>query len=351
MASPTGISRILQIHATRKCNLRCSHCYSVSGPEERTELDPALLINAIRTAKENGFNVAGFSGGEPLVYKSLPRVLDAARECGMVTTVTSNGMLLTKSNVNKLKGRANLVAISIDGRPESHNKIRQHPKAFSKMNENLENLRNAEIPFGFIFTLTQHNLDELEWIAEFALAQGARLLQIHPLENIGRARKEMKKQVPDDLETAYAFAEVARLQALAGDALTFQIDIIDRDYLRENPDRVFAEKMTGSLENIPFADIVSPLIIEEDGRVNPIAYGFAPQWSFGNLYDDPLQKMMDDWRAEKAVHFRNMCQKLLKGVAKEKTEWPFFNWYSALEAEAAKVFAVHPLRRAVTAAS
>lgn len=348
MASPTGISRILQIHATRKCNLRCSHCYSVSSPEERAELDVGLLADAIVTAQQNGFNVLGFSGGEPLVYKGLPKLLDTAKTSGMFTTVTTNGMLLTRNNVNKLKGRADLIAISIDGRPDSHNRIRNHPRAFSKMKSNLENLQNADIPFGFIFTLTLHNLDELEWIAGFALEQGARLLQVHPLENTGRARDEMSGQEPDELEAAYAFVEVMRLRALAGDQMKFQLDLIDRDYLRKNPERVFAETLTDSFDNMPFAEIVSPLVIEDDGRVSPIAYGFAGQWAFGNLHHSSLQKMMDVWRLEKAPHFRDLCRKLHRKISTQKMEWPFFNWYAALEAEADKVFAVHPLTRSVS---
>ena len=35
---PTGKSRIVQIHPTRRCNLRCLHCYSSSGPEVKGEL-------------------------------------------------------------------------------------------------------------------------------------------------------------------------------------------------------------------------------------------------------------------------------------------------------------------------
>lgn len=345
MASPSGMSRIVQIHATRRCNLRCSHCYSLSGPEERAELDPALLVSAIKTAKANGYNVVGFSGGEPLMYKGLPAVLDAVCESGMVATVTSNGMLLTKKMVGELKGKANLIAISIDGKPASHNKIRRNSKAFSKMKENLENLREAQIPFGFIFTLTQHNLHELEWITGFALEQGAGLLQVHPLEDTGRAREEMQRQVPDQLEEAYAFVEVARLQALTGDRLTFQIDVIDRDYLKKNPERVFAEKINGTFGDLPFAEIVSPLIIEDDGTVTPITFGFARPWSFGNLHQVSLQQMFDAWRQEKALPFREMCRRVHRKISTEKTKWPFFNWYNALEAEAGKAPAFHSLSR------
>lgn len=310
MASPTGISRIVQIHPTRKCNLRCSHCYTVSSPEERAELDVALLTNAITTAQKNGFNVVGFSGGEPLIYKGLTKLLSAAHDCGMYTTVTTNGMLLTRSKVNSLKGQADLIAISIDGKPDSHNKIRNDPRAFSKMKNNLAYLQDAGISFGFIFTLTQHNLDELEWVVGFALEHKARLLQIHPLEDTGRAMEEMRGQAPDELESAYAFAEVARLRAAAGEYINFQLDLIDRDYVKENPHRVFADEITEELDELPFADIVSPLVIEDDGRVSPIAYGFSSQWGFGNLHQHSLQNLLDNWRREKALPFREMCRKL-----------------------------------------
>src|ERR1043166_1491032 len=41
--------RIVHLHPTRLCNLACLHCYSESGPKEKTslsleELQPALLV-------------------------------------------------------------------------------------------------------------------------------------------------------------------------------------------------------------------------------------------------------------------------------------------------------------------
>jgi MoaA/NifB/PqqE/SkfB family radical SAM enzyme len=45
-----NIKPVLQIHLTRRCNLSCFHCYSVSGPEEQDELNDALLLQAITDA-------------------------------------------------------------------------------------------------------------------------------------------------------------------------------------------------------------------------------------------------------------------------------------------------------------
>ena len=93
---PTGEGyHVLQLHPSRRCNLRCRHCYSLSGPEEREALAVDVLTGALSDAAADGFNVAGFSGGEPLMYEGLPALLAHARDCGMATTVTSNGMLVT----------------------------------------------------------------------------------------------------------------------------------------------------------------------------------------------------------------------------------------------------------------
>src|SRR5438132_6587334 len=115
---PTGVARIVQIHPTRRCNLECLHCYSSSGPKERDELGADLLRQAITDAKAEGYTVASFSGGEPLLYKPLGELLLHAREYGLFTTVTTNGMLLDERHLGMLQGVLNLLAISLDGVPE-----------------------------------------------------------------------------------------------------------------------------------------------------------------------------------------------------------------------------------------
>ncbi len=181
---PTGAARVVQVHPTRRCNLRCTHCYSFSSPEERDTLPVATLREAISDASAEGYNVVAFSGGEPLLYKPLPELLDHVHHCNLLATVTTNGILLDKRRLDMLRSRVDLLAISLDGIPESHNRVRAAPRAFEQMSARLDGLRHAGIPFGFIFTLTQHNLHEMEWVAQFAAEQGARLLQIHPLEEV-----------------------------------------------------------------------------------------------------------------------------------------------------------------------
>src|SRR6266568_1245666 len=124
---PTGRHRILQIHPTRLCNLLCRHCYSESGPGQRGAIEASVLSAAIADAARLGYRTVAVSGGEPFLYPALPATLQAARAHGMTTTITTNGTVLTERRAAQVAGLVDLVAISLDGTPESHNRMRGSP--------------------------------------------------------------------------------------------------------------------------------------------------------------------------------------------------------------------------------
>lgn len=326
---PTGDVRVVQIHPTLRCNLRCLHCYSSSGPDVRGSLPLGLLAEALGVLRGEGYNVASLSGGEPLLYRPLPELLGTARALGMATTVTTNGMLLTEARIDALREQVDLIAISLDGVPASHNRVRGAHNAFEKMASRLEGLRQAEIPFGFIFTLTLYNLDELAAVAAFAAEQGAVLLQVHPLEEVGRARSELPRTAPDDRELSFAFLEVARLQARYAGRMTIQYDVVTRDAAREEPERLFAGRPAPNAEALPLAALVAPLIVEHDGTVVPLQYGFDPRLAVARLGERELPDQIDRWKRDSYPDFVRLCQGVRDGmlVATRRTE-PFTNWYS-----------------------
>lgn len=321
--------RILQIHPTLRCNLRCSHCYSQSSADQKGELPLELIQDLLANAVEEGYAVAGFSGGEPTLYSHLEEALRYAKQCGMFTTVTSNGGTLTQQKLTELSGIVDLLAISVDGHPRSHNTIRASDKAFGQMQSKLQFVRDSGIPFGFIFTLTQHNLDELPWVADFALAQGASLLQIHPLENAGRAQAEMPDQTPDEIELAHAFLLIEKLREIAGNTLFIQFDAADRDVLQEEPGRVLGYYDTNSVSQ-PLAEYITPLIVESDGEVVPIRHGLSRVFSFGNLFDAPLSVLKEQWIRDRFQPFSSFRNEAFESLMCAEHDLPFFNWFDLL---------------------
>lgn len=333
-AGPTGRFRIVQIHPTRSCNLRCLHCYSSSGPEVAARLDASLVRDLLTDARAEGYTVAGFSGGEPLLYRPLREVLEHARSLGLTTTVTSNGMLLDRRRLGLLEGVTDLLAISLDGVPESHDRLRDSPRAFATMASHLEDVRRSGIPFGFIFTLTQHNLDELEWVASFALEQGAALLQLHPLELVGRAADGLRAERPDATEAAWAYVAALQLQRAVGDRMRVHLDLADREVLREEPTRAFAEPEAATDPDAPLGEQLSPLVVETDGSVVPIQYAFPRRYVLGNLHRERLAACAERWRRGLGADFRDLCRRTLDELVAAET-LPVTNWYERIAAQAA----------------
>jgi Fe-coproporphyrin III synthase len=321
--------RVLQIHPTRRCNLRCLHCYSESSPGKHAELDVDVLTACIADAAAQGYNILGMSGGEPLMYGPLPELLLQARACGMRTTVTSNGMLLDERRLEVIGNLVDLLAISLDGRPESHNAMRASSRAFETMAARLDGLRRSAIPFGFIFTLTQFNLHELGWVADFALQQGARLLQVHPLELAGRARTTLSDARPDAVEAGYAYREVARIQASVGARLYVQLDLTPRQTLPPFVGDFSTNGPPVDDASPCLADLVSPLVVEPDGAVVPIQYGFSRSYALGNIQNAPLIALADSWKRERYADFRNLCAQLHRDITGPDAP-PFVNWYDGL---------------------
>jgi Fe-coproporphyrin III synthase len=323
---PTSATSIFQIHPTRRCNLRCRHCYSESGPAVAATLGAEVVESALAGAAEAGYDVVGVSGGEPLLYPHLVRVLTAAKALGLLCTVTSNGMLLTERRLSELAGLVDVLAISLDGTPQTHDWVRGDARAFRMLDRRMPAVQASGIPFGFITTLTQHNVHELEFVAQYAAAYGAGLLQVHPLELVGAAVGGMPASVPDQREGTFAFVEAARLAAEYG--LAVQVDLVKRSDLLDRPDLFLAEPPAPGAK---LGDWLSPLVLETDGTLVPLTYGFPREFSLGDVRRTPVSELAAGWDPEP---LRRVCA----GVRDRAIEsgQVLLSWYDEVLAAAAK---------------
>lgn len=330
---PTGNTKVVQIHPSRRCNLECQHCYSSSSPLATESLPVDKLKAAIDGLAGQGYSWAGFSGGEPMLYKPLAEMLAHTKAAGMRNSIVTNGMLLTQQRLDAIQPVTDLLVISLDGKPESHNRMRNHAKAFDSMIDKLPELRSRQINFGFIFTLTQYNLDELPWVVEFAADAGAKLLQIHPLEAFGAANRELAGDTPDGIEAAYTCALTDRFRETLGDRMAMQVDLVHSQALAQNPDGFFLGDWAANLD-APLADQLSPLVIEPDGEVVPLEYGFSREFSLGNLLHDSVPEMATRWRDQVAPLLYWLSRDLKKSMSEEPAG--VFNWYERILQHAEK---------------
>lgn len=325
--------RVLQIHPTRFCNMRCVHCYSSSGPEEQSRLSVPLLEETVGHAARLGYNMLSISGGEPLLYPGLHAICEEAHRQKMIVTLVTNGTMLNESGAASLAGIVDGIAISLDGAPARHNRMRGLPRAFQMMQRRLRFLRREGIPFGFVFTLTRHNLSELEWAADFATAQGASTLQVHPIEEYGRALAEPDLQSLSDQEMATACLVVDCLRSIHRGRLIIQFDALHRNSLPVEPEEVARWKSGLDRGHRFLGEIVSPLVVEDNGAVVPLRYGFPRHFGMGNLHDGNLSELANEWARRRSGAFCDVYRRALLQVRTSRDR--FFNMYQLIAEEAA----------------
>jgi len=276
----------------------------------RTELDAAIVCDVISDAAAMGYQVVSVSGGEPLMYGGLDAVLAHAKWLGLHTTVTTNGFFTGRERLNRLRELVDVLAISLDGPPEIHNGIRGSAHAFERLEAGLENVRQAGIPFGFIHTLTQRNWEYLLWVAEFAARNKARLLQIHPLEVTGRARSQMTGDAPEDDVLAKVYVLAFALAGRYGDTMKVQLDLLYRDHLREEPEMVYAGEPDGRPDQTTPVQCLGLLVLEPDGTVVPVSYGFSRRYKLCNVKEQRLADAWSDYLANGFSAFRALCRRV-----------------------------------------
>lgn len=128
--------RQVSIRLTDLCDLRCHTCgqwgdngYLVGRamPElVRDQVTPERYIALLQDLVEHGHRPGVyFWGGEPMLYRGLVDIVEAAAELGLPTTIATNGFRLAEKAEHLVKAPMFLVQVSIDGPdPQSHNACR-----------------------------------------------------------------------------------------------------------------------------------------------------------------------------------------------------------------------------------
>lgn len=85
-----------------RCNLACTFCEIYKHVEPTLSRETMLrIICEAKELSKRGFNIS-LSGGEPTIYKPLYDALELAHQLGVNFGFTTNGLALTKKNVQRM---------------------------------------------------------------------------------------------------------------------------------------------------------------------------------------------------------------------------------------------------------
>lgn len=104
-------------HITSKCNYRCKFCF-IKGLEVGVTdiLDSKTILDRLKKLKIEKINIVG---GEPLLYPFTYDIIKIAKRKGFVTSITTNGSLLTKSKIKMFSLYLDWIGLPVDSKYEN----------------------------------------------------------------------------------------------------------------------------------------------------------------------------------------------------------------------------------------
>ncbi len=200
---------------TRKCNLRCKHCYSDSVEEAAPdELSTEEAFRLIDDLSGWGIGLLIIDGGEPLCREDLLDIVKYASSKGIRTTIGSNGTLIDEAMAKKMLDAGVMsVAISVDAADaQTHDTFRGIDGAFKQTFRGIEACRSTGLPFQFNMVIRKDTLPQFEDMLRLAVDSGANAAEVFDLVAAGRAKQECQAQVLSNDERKQAMEWLAQAQ-------------------------------------------------------------------------------------------------------------------------------------------
>lgn len=180
--------------ATKRCNAHCAFCGSSCGREPMAdELTTEEILRAFReiAADTDATRIMiNVTGGEPLMR---PDVFDVMAECqrlGFPWGLVTNGMLITDEVIRRMRETGmRTISVSLDGLPETHDRLRGVPGSFDRIIAALRKLRAADFLQHIQVTtvVNRQNISEMEALREMLLPMGLDSWRVAIVDGIGRA--------------------------------------------------------------------------------------------------------------------------------------------------------------------
>lgn len=310
-------------NCTRRCNLRCLHCYAGSGDASAGRDDELSGDEARRMIDDLaafGCPVLLFSGGEPCMRPDLLELMSYAKCRGMRVVLSTNGTLLTSELAAHLASVGlSYVGVSIDGLKSTHDRFRGMDGAFDLALAGIRAARDAGLKVGLRLTVSRGNVSEIP--AVFALMKRERIVRacFYHLVYAGRGSALVAEDLTHDAcraavrtimdETKAWFAEGGRPEILTVDNHA-DGPFVYLELLKEDTER--AAKVLELLRMNQGNSSGNGIgCVSWDGEV--YADQFWRHWPLGNVRTRPFSEI---WSGEalrplkdKRPHLKGRCAK------------------------------------------
>ena len=288
------------------CNMNCKMCnYSNAGYFTDGKMLSETLFQSVIDDIYKYRPVIAFTGGEPLINKSMFNYLDYVKEHNLICSMVTNGWFLEENAAYIISSGLDILCVSIDGPGDVHDRIRKKPGAYARAMAGIKKIANyGKRPMLFVSSTIQADnygflnqlVDELENIGIDAM--NINLLWIRSPE-----RAEQHNQLFPEFQGGGGWIDQSLLE-------------MDFAKLEQEIKQIKKRKM--------LINITPPLDIRRirDWYTNPMSFledrKLLCPWMWAIIFQDGTMRMCDDivlgdlskddfweiWNGERMINFR-----------------------------------------------
>lgn len=185
-ATATPVHVVWEI--TLACNLKCSHCGSRAGKVRPGELTTEQCFGVIDSLKRLGTREISIIGGEAFLRKDWIEIIERIHQSGIECSMQSGAYNLNEERIIAAKNAGiNNIGVSIDGMPDTHNKIRGRRDSFEHAVNCLELLKKHNITSSVNTVITKRSKNEMNDLLDVLIENNVKNWQIQLAVAMGNA--------------------------------------------------------------------------------------------------------------------------------------------------------------------
>ena len=295
---------ILMPHSA--CNCQCVMCDIWKDNRNLKQLTENDIKGLLSSLRKFGTREVVMSGGEALLNPNFFRFCEILHQQNIKISLLSTGLTL-KRNVEQIMTWVDNVIVSLDGNEETHDRIRNIPHAFKKLEEGVQLIKSIEPKFRITARTVVHKLNFKVWnlIIDSAREMGLDQISFLPADVSSHAfNRELVWNTDRQHEILLEENQVPELSVA--------VDAIIENYKQDFESHFIAES-PAKLRNIysyyaafynlnpfPYKKCNAPwvsTVIEADGTVRPCFF----HEPIGNIRKDSLEKILN---SKESIRFR-----------------------------------------------
>jgi AdoMet-dependent heme synthase len=178
---------------TKKCPLRCVHCYL--GKKNGIECSKDEIDQVISIIKDTGVTAVQLTGGEIFTHPYIDYIIDQLNLYDIPIALSTTGYLLDEKIKNILRAlkKTAVVRVSLDGDENTHNNIRQNNQAYQKSIEFIQFLKQENIACQVATTHISQSESEIKELIKTVRDLGVSIIEISNVLEQGDAASNNKK--------------------------------------------------------------------------------------------------------------------------------------------------------------